>query len=232
MTTRSILARLLFAWGILLGSWFPAALLAEKSWAEEAPASPDTATLATRQKVRRAVEAEIRIRGSSGGQLPRVEDLDLPAALPALAGRSLRVTSVCWDEGPRRTQFRLECGETGECLPFLVYVRGDHGDGQRDDGGNPDSGARAAPCRTASGRHAAQGVPPKSLRKPIVRAGDRATAVFVSDRLRMAASVTCLERGRGRRGSHSRARRGGEHFPGADFRSRTAGSDPAVAARG
>jgi flagella basal body P-ring formation protein FlgA len=29
-----------------------------------------------------------------------------------------------------------------------------------------------------------------------VRAGDRATAVFASDRVRIAASVTCLERGR------------------------------------
>ncbi len=195
MTTRSILARFLFAWGILLGSWFPATLLIEKSWAEESPVPPDTATPVTRQEVWQAVEAEFRIRGLSGRQLPRVEDLDLSAALPALAGRSLRVTSACWDEGPRRTQFRLECGEPGECLPFLVYVHDrvhDHGD----DGGNADSGTRAAPCRMASGRHAAQGVPPKPLRKPIVRAGDRATAVFVSDRLRMSASVTCLERGR------------------------------------
>lgn len=191
MTTRSILARFLFAWGILLGSWFPATLLAEQSWAEESRGSPDTAAPVTRQEVWQAVEAEFRIRGVSGRQLPRVEDLDLPAALPELAGRSLRVTSACWDEGPRRTQFRLECGEPGECLPFLVYVH-DRGDGR----GNADWGTRAEPCRMASGRHAAQGVPPKPLRKPIVHAGDRATAVFVSDRLRMTASVTCLERGR------------------------------------
>ncbi len=32
-------------------------------------------------------------------------------------------SSRCWDEGPRRTQFRLECGEPGQCLPFLVYLR-------------------------------------------------------------------------------------------------------------
>jgi Chaperone for flagella basal body P-ring formation len=199
VTTRSILARFLFAWGMLLGSWFPATLLAGKSWAEESTASPDTAAPVTRQEVWQAVEAELRIRGLSGRQLPRVEDLDLPADLPALDGRSLRVTSACWDEGPRRTQFRLECGEPGECLPFLAYVhdrRDDRGDGHGDDGGNADSGARAVPCRMASGRHAAQGVPPKPLRKPTVRAGDRATAVFVSDRLRMTASVTCLERGR------------------------------------
>lgn len=191
MTTRSILARFLIALGILLGSWSPAMLLVEASWAEKSPTPPDTATPATRQEVWQAVEAGLRIRGFSDRQLPRLEDLDLPAALPALAGRSLRVTSACWDEGPRRTQFRLECGEPGECLPFLVYVH-DRGDGR----GNADSGAQAAPCRMASGRHAARGVSPKPLRKPTVRAGDRATAVFVSDRLRMTASVTCLERGR------------------------------------
>jgi hypothetical protein len=211
VTTRSILARFLFAWGILLGSWFPATLLAEESWAEESPASLDTATPLTRQEVWQAVEAEFRMRGLSGRQLPRAEDLDLPVALPAVAGRSLRVTSACWDEGPRRTQFRLECGEPGECLPFLVYVRDrvrdrvhdrvndrgdDRGDDHGDDRGNADSGARAAPCRMASERHAARGVSSKPMRKPTVRAGDRATAVFVSDRLRMSASVTCLERGR------------------------------------
>jgi Chaperone for flagella basal body P-ring formation len=193
--TRSILARFLFAWGILLGSWFPATLLIEESWAEESPASPDTAARVTRQEVWQAVEAELRLRGLSGRQLPRVEDLALPAALPALDGRSLRVTSACWDAGPRRTQFRLECGEPGECLPFLAYVH-DRGDGRGDGQGNADSVARAVPCRMVSGRHAAQGVPPKPLRKPTVHAGDRATAVFVSDRLRMTASVTCLERGR------------------------------------
>ncbi len=193
MTTRSIFARFLAASGILLGSWFPATFLAEKSWAEQSPASPDAAAPVTRQEVWQAVEAEFRIRGLSGRQLPRVEDLDLPPDLPALAGRSLRVTSACWDEGPRRTQFRLECGDPGECLPFLVYVH-DRGDdrGKAD----ADAGTRAAPCRMASARHAAQRVPPKPLRKPTVRAGDRATAVFVSDRLRMAASVICLERGR------------------------------------
>lgn len=199
MTTRSILARFLFALGILLGSWFPATLLVEESWAEESPTPPDTATPVTRQEVWQAVEAELRIRGLSARQLPRVEDLDLPAALPALAGRRLWVSSACWDKGPRRTQFRLECGEPGECLPFLVYVHDrvhDRGDDHGDDRGNADSGARAGPCRMASGRHAARGVSPKPLLKPTVRAGDRATAVFVSDRLRMTASVTCLERGR------------------------------------
>jgi hypothetical protein len=213
VTTRSILARFLFAWGILLGLWFPAARLVEASWAEESPTPPDAATPATRQEVWQAVEAELRIRGLSDRQLPRLEDLDLPAALPALAGRRLRVSSACWDKGPRRTQFRLECGGSGECLPFLVYVH-DRGGDPADGRGNADWGTRAVPCRMASGPHAARGISPKPLRKPTVRAGDRATAVFLSDRLRMTASVTCLERGgegevirvRGEEGNIFRAR--------------------------
>jgi len=37
---------------------------------------------------------------------------------------------------------------------------------------------------------------PKPSPKLAMRAGDRATAVFVSSRLRLTARVTCLERGR------------------------------------
>jgi flagellar basal body P-ring formation chaperone FlgA len=199
VTTRSILARFLFALGILLALWFPATRLVEASWAEKSPTPLDTATPVTRQEVWQAVEAELRIRGFSDLQLLRLEDLDLPAALPALAGRRLRVASACWDKGPRRTQFRLECGEPGECLPFLVYVydrAGDRGDDPAEGRGHADWGMRAESCGMASGAHGAPGTSPKPLLKPTVRAGDWATAVFVSDRLRMTARVTCLERGR------------------------------------
>jgi hypothetical protein len=133
-----------------------------------------------------AVVAELRQRGLSEPQLPRIEDLDLPFALPAVAGRKLRVSSACWDEGPDRTQFRLECGEPGQCLPFLAYVHVQ----------NRDAGARAGSCRLESPSRPAPEAPVKPLAKPAVRAGDRATAVFLSARLRISASVTCLERGR------------------------------------
>jgi hypothetical protein len=67
---------------------------------------------------------------------------------------------------------------------------------------NADASARAGSCRLASGpRPTPQSrlepvAPPQPPPKPTVRAGDRATAVFLADRLRMTASVTCLERGR------------------------------------
>jgi len=162
-------------------------LLSARLSAEEARTPAETRpTPVTRQEVWQAVVAELRERGLPEPQLPRIEDLDLPFALPALAGRKLRVSSACWDEGPDRTQFRLECGEPGQCLPFLAYVHVQ----------SRDAGARAGSCRQESPSRPAPEAPVKTLAKPAVRAGDRATAVFLSARLRISASVTCLERGR------------------------------------
>jgi hypothetical protein len=179
--TRSKFARVLFAFGILLSS----VLLAKLSAGLPAKESRMPPTTATRQEVWRAVLAELKREEVSEEQLPQIEDLDLPGALPLLANRSLRVSSACWDEAARRTQFRLECGEPGQCLPFLVYV---HDYVQEDQ----NTSARARSCRPSLQSRLRPETPPK----PVVRAGDRATALFLSNRLRMTASVTCLERGR------------------------------------
>lgn len=184
MITRLVLGCFLCVFAIAAGSLFSSRLLAEES------STPlDTgSTPVTRQEVWLAVTAELHERGLSQAQWPRIEDLDLPVALPAVAGRKLRVSSACWDERPQRTQFRLECGEPGQCLPFLVYVHVR--------AGVRDEGARAAPCRLESESRPASEASPKPLAKPTLHAGDRATAVFVSDRLRITTTVTCLERGR------------------------------------
>jgi Chaperone for flagella basal body P-ring formation len=172
--------------------------LAPELMAEESAGREFQLTVATRQEVWRAVLTEMRKEGLPEKQLPALEGLELPAALPALAGRRLRVASVCWDKAPQRTQFRLECGAPGECLPFLVYLRDSLrdrlslGNPLRDpvgDAASSNSGGHAESCRLAS-LHAAADSP-----KPVVRAGDRATAVFHAERLRMTASVTCLEHG-------------------------------------
>ena len=196
--TQSIFAPFLFASRIVLGSIFLAGLPADPSAAVSAaeshspPGTPPTA--ATRQVVWQAVMAELEREGLSEQRSPRIEDLDLPGALPALAGRRLRVSSACWDEGPRRAQFRLECGEPGQCLPFLAYLHNaylynDVHDYVRDD---QNASVRTGSCRAASQPRRA----PEPSPKPVLRAGDRATAVFLSNRLRMTASVICLERGR------------------------------------
>ncbi|MBZ5613074.1 MAG: flagella basal body P-ring formation protein FlgA [Acidobacteriia bacterium] len=183
MIARLISGRFLLVCGILA-----AASLSGELAAEPSRIPPDARfTPVTRQEVWQAVAAELRQQGMMEPQWPRIEDLDLPGALPALAGRRLRVVSSCWDEGPQRTQFRLECGEPGECLPFLVYLH----DSRRDDKTMAASW-RAGSCRPRSlSPH-----PAAASRKPVMRAGDRALAVFAAEGLRMAASVTCLERGR------------------------------------
>jgi hypothetical protein len=129
--------------------------------------------------------------------MPRVADIDMPVAPPALAGRTLRVASTCWDAGPQRTQFRLECGVPGQCLPFLAYI---HNSVRNTLGA--DAGAES--CRMAAGSRSAPGVSAKAALKTnsqsalqsMMRPGDPARAVFVANGFRMTASVTCLERGR------------------------------------
>jgi Chaperone for flagella basal body P-ring formation len=158
----------------LFGAEAPASLSAERSMASDTMSGSGA-----RPEVWRVVVSELRKQGVSETQLPGIEDLDLPPIIPALDGRKLRVASSCWDEGPRRTQFRLECSGSGRCLPFLVYVRA-----------SSDAGAHNGSCRLATSHAAREG-----LLKPAVLAGDRAMAIFRADRLRMTASVICLERG-------------------------------------
>jgi hypothetical protein len=204
---KSIFARLPFAFLIAAGWLLCAGFLAgfsDELSAEESHTPPGASSTVTRQEVWQAVAAELRRRGLSEQQLPRIENLDLPVALPALAGRKLRVSSECWDAVPQRTQFRLECGTPGACLPFLVYVHADvHGDvngdvrGEVHDAQNANAGAHAGSCRLAAGSHLGPGSRsvPEASPKPTVRAGERARAVLLSNGFRMTASVTCLDRG-------------------------------------
>jgi len=171
----------------LAGIFFVCLLAAQAAGADSGPAPGTQSSPVTRPEVWHAVVAKLHEQGFSEPQLPRIDDLELPAALPAGAGRKLRVASACWDRGPQRTQFRLECGEPGQCLPFLVYLHDD---------GKADRGARAASCREeAEARPALEGAA-KPLPKPAVHAGDKAMVVFHSESVRITARVTCLDRGR------------------------------------
>jgi hypothetical protein len=183
--TGLTIMQLIFA-GFLFGvEIVPGSLLS----AEEFRPPP---TPLTRREVWQAVKAELLQRGLAEAQLPRVDDIDLPMAPPALPGPGLRVASACWDERRGRTQFRLECGAPGECLPFLAYISDSVHDSVE-----ANMGARARSCRLATGSHPAlasrlaTGTAPKAT----VRTGERATAIFISSHMRMTASVTCMERG-------------------------------------
>ncbi len=181
------------------------ALGGARLWSQ-APAGTATATSATtaevratpvtRQEVWRAVATALRERGLDEQELPRMEDLDVPVTPPAVAGRTLRVASACWDVDRHHAQFRLECGAPGQCLPFLVYLPNYVREAVA-----VDVSAHAASCRTAqfeerlSVRRKTEGRADAAAGLA-VHSGDRATAVFLAERLRMTASVTCLERGR------------------------------------
>jgi len=123
-----------------------------------------------------AVTGELRSHGVQEAQLPRLQDIDLPLAVPARTGRKLHVASVCWDSNAERARFRLQC-ESSACLPFLAYVR-------------VGEGAREPSCLSASRAHAVATTAP-----PAVRAGSKATAILVTQSLRMTAAVTCLDHG-------------------------------------
>jgi hypothetical protein len=133
----------------------------------------------TREEVWQSVVTKLREQGRPEGELPTVEDLDIPVALPAPAGRQLRVASACWDTDRQRAQFRLACRTRGACLHFLVYVRASVR-------GDFDASCERLNTRTLR----------PEVVKPVVRSGDRATAIFAVGALRMTARVTCLERGR------------------------------------
>jgi hypothetical protein len=141
---------------------------------ELAPSPPVTAGEAWQ-----AVAGELRSRGFREEQMPRPEDLELPVAVPARAGRRLRVTSACWDADAARARIRIECTGAGDCLPFLVYLRG-------------AGRVAAASCR---GEGRARDPTPKHKTEAAVESGERATAVWVTPSLRMTAQVICLERG-------------------------------------
>ena len=137
----------------------------------------------TAGEVRAAVSAELRALGVSEDQLPTLKDIEIPAVVPAAIRHALRVVSVCWDANLSRAQFRLECREAGDCLPFLAYAR-------------LQSPQVAATVREQSCRSAPRSQRPRGpARKPVVRAGDHATVVFHSSKMHVTSVVTCLDRG-------------------------------------
>ncbi|MFY9644160.1 MAG: hypothetical protein WAK29_03225 [Terriglobales bacterium] len=180
-----------FAAAIAAGSALMAAPCRAESLAESNVLPETRRESVTRLEVWRAVADELGHRGLPEPQWPRVEELEMPAAVPALAARKLRVLSACWDEVPRRAQFRLECSSAGACLPFLVYL-------------HPALAGEVAGSAPKPGLRASLGLcrpevlyrPPAAASKSAVHPGEPARAVFAANGLRMTARVTCLDRGR------------------------------------
>jgi hypothetical protein len=128
------------------------------------------------EQVRQLVLGELRSRAIGEEQLPSVGDIEVPLCVPMRSGSTLRVSSVCWDQDAQRVRFQIKCGQQGECLPFLAYVRT-----------APRTNAPA--CRMESARAA------RNSSEPGPRAGARATAVFSRAGIRINTAVTCLQGG-------------------------------------
>src|SRR5262249_45141578 len=124
-------------------------------------------------------------RGLPEQQLLEPDEIELPAAVPAVPGRSLRVSMICWDAELERAQFQMECREPVQCVPFLAYAAAGRSTVLGSDR------VRGSSCRNVS--HSI--TVPSVAHKFIVRVGDRATVFFRGNALRMSALVTCLERG-------------------------------------
>ena len=131
-----------------------------------------------REHVRDSIILELRLRGVPADDLPQVDEIELPVAVPIAPGATLRVTESCWDSTLARQRFRIECQQPGSCVPFLAYVKTSH------------SPAIAQSCQTTS-----KSKNVTVTRKPVIRAGDRATVVYHGDRMRLTTMVTCLDRG-------------------------------------
>jgi len=138
-------------------------------------------TPVSKDEVRNAIAADLRARGVPGDELPPADDIELPAAVPAAAGHSLRVAASCWDSSLARAQFRIECREAAQCLTFFAYVRW-----------APPAGRLVGQsCQGSANVRRAN----SAARKAVVRPGDRATVVFQGTRMRLTSVVTCLDRG-------------------------------------
>lgn len=183
-----LICRSVVAVGLLLALGFAA---------EEARSQPGMSpTAATRHEVWQAVVQALRARSVIEKQLPRTGDLDLPGALPSLAGRSLSVTTFCWDERSQRLQFRVECGEAGQCLPFLAYLRKDASIAVHNIADSIGTATDVPSCQAVTHPNPVLTARTAPASKSLISPGEQATAVFVSANFRMTASVTCLDRGR------------------------------------
>ena len=142
-------------------------------------------TPVTREEVWQAIVAELRQRGVSEDQMVSVDELEIPSLVPAIEGRVVRVSMVCWDAELQRAQFQMECSKAGQCVPFLAYAATARSTAM---GSKKFSGSS---CRV----NKISADAPAPTHKTLVRVGEHATVFFRGNALNMTSLVTCLERG-------------------------------------
>jgi len=152
-------------------------------WSQEARRAQSPIS---RHELCQAIAAELRQTGISEDRLPQPADIEMSVETTAAPVRSFRVAGACWDPVREMAQFRIECAQPGQCIPFLVHARIDRA---QFDLFAANRGGLDASCRST---------PPSAERhsnRPVVRPGDRAQVLFIGTHMRLSSAVTCLERG-------------------------------------
>jgi Chaperone for flagella basal body P-ring formation len=128
-----------------------------------------------REEIRRVLDEDLRLRNL--GEPMSSWEFEVPSAVPALASHKLEVSSVCRDTTAGVLRFRLACQPASACLPFLVHVR-------------TPRPLPAPACQTGTRMR-----PDLNAAAPLVRPGDRVTAVLLLPGLRLYAPVISMGTG-------------------------------------
>ena len=91
---------------------------------------------------------------------------------------SLRLMRTNWNAGLQRWEFTLRCADAGDCVPFLVWARGEE----------------PVPAHTRP-KELAKSDSLASLGERVVQAGQTATLTWDQSGIRMVLPVTCLDGG-------------------------------------
>jgi hypothetical protein len=108
-----------------------------------------------------------------------LEDLNCAAARRIPEGTHLELSRARWNSSLHRWEFVLRCARHEQCVPFLVWARGE----------NPQ--AEIANSRT----HQAGADPIVTALTPIVKTGETALLTWDGGGIRVVLPVTCLDAG-------------------------------------
>jgi len=138
-------------------------------------------------------------RASCAGIDARILSIPISAGVECgAAGRipraaRLLLNKTAWDASTGRWNVVARCAHAEDCVPFLIQVPGSGAEFQSESA-SASAGDSSAP--TTRPRNVASHLRPASAsEKPLVQPGQHATLVWDQDGIRVAGTVTCLDRG-------------------------------------
>jgi len=107
------------------------------------------------------------------------EDMNCAGARGVPGGAALELVKASWNEGLQRWEFALRCVRAGDCVPFLVWTRGEDASGTRRDVASPGRRMRKTAAGTGTGQ--------------LIKPGQTATLTWEQSGIRVVLPVTCLD---------------------------------------